>query len=98
MPCAVRVSLAIVCAVVIGTPAAAKSSAVASRTPLSLHAPLLQGGRTTQAQSFKPLQIPVSPRKATDGAKPSPSATPEFNPLKHRHMAMPVAPSGDLAF
>jgi hypothetical protein len=55
-------------------------------------------GRATQAQSFKPLQIPVGGHKANDGAKPSPSATPEFNPLKHRHMAMPVAPAGELAF
>lgn len=94
---AVRVSLAILCAVAIGTPVAAKPRLA---TPLSLHAPIFQPGRTTQAQSFKPLQIQVTPHKPADAAKPSPSATPEFNPLKHRHMAMPTIPSGggELAF
>jgi len=97
MPSAVRVSLAILCAVAIGTPVAAKPRASTAAT-LSVHGNVLPGGRTTQAQSFKPLQIPVGGHKANDGAKPSPSATPEFNPLKHRHMAMPVAPAGELAF
>ena len=94
---AVRVSFAILCVVAIGTPVAAKSRAGAV-APLSLHAPVFQPGRTTQAQSFKPLQIPVTPHKPADAAKPSP--TPEFNPLKHRHMAMPTIPSagGELAF
>jgi hypothetical protein len=96
---AVRVSLAILCAVAIGTPVAAKSRAGAV-APLSVHAPVFQPGRTTQAQSFKPLQIPVTPHKPADAAKPSPSASPEFNPLKHRRMAMPAMPSGgsELAF
>jgi hypothetical protein len=97
MPSAVRVSLAIVCAVLIAAPAAAKPRSGASAT-LSVHGNVLPGGRTTQAQSFKPLQIPIGTHKANESAKPSPSATPLFNPLRQRHMAMPVAPSGDLAF
>ena len=49
-------------------------------------------------QGFKPLQLQVAPRKPENAASPAPLATPEFNPLKRRHMAMPGIPEPDLAF
>ena len=109
MPAWVRVSLAVFCVVALPVLAAAKTRPGASARPLVLHTQVLQGGRTTQAQPFKPLQIIAQPHKAegaktpsADVTKPAPAATatatPEYNPLKHRHLAMPVAPSGELAF
>lgn len=79
------------------TPALAKPAPPTAHRPMaSVHGPLqIQSGRQSQAQPFKPLQI--APHKG-DGAAPSPSASPEFNPLKRRHMAMPVVPPSDLAF
>jgi hypothetical protein len=71
-----------------------------ARGPLQIQVPLqAQAGKSSgPAQQFKPLQIQVTPRKPEGSASPTPVATPEYNPLKRRRMAMPGIPEPDLAF
>ena len=67
--------------------------------------PAPPGARGALPHPFKPLQLHVVPRNVEAvprniEAVPAPTATPEFNPLKRRRMAMPAFPAqpGDLAF
>jgi len=101
------VTLAAVCFAATASAAAAKSTghavppAAARQNPVaSVRAPLqLQTGAKPQiVQPFKPLQFQVAPHKPEAAASPAPLATPEFNPLKRRHMAMPGIPETELAF
>jgi hypothetical protein len=101
------VTLAAICFAATTSAAIAKpsgqpvTSAASRQNPVaSVRAPLqVQSGQKQQiAQPFKPLQFQVSPHKPEGAASPAPLATPEFNPLKRRHMAMPGIPEPDLAF
>jgi len=77
-----------------------QAAVTAARGPLQIQVPLqAQAGKSSgSAQQFRPLQIPVTPRKPEGSASPAPAATPEYNPLKRRRMAMPGIPEPDLAF
>ncbi len=59
----------------------------------------LQGGQRPQsAPAFKAPQFGSGPHKPNGATSPAPLATPEYNPLKRRHLAMPGLPEPDLAF
>lgn len=82
---------------------------VTSRVPVATtgrSAPLqIQTGTNNKATlpqaktaPFKPLQLPVTPRKPESTGPVAPSLLPDYNPLKRRHMAMPGAPDTEYAF
>jgi len=104
-PCS-RVTLTLACLIGMTTavwakPAARPPVATAHNPVANVRAPLqIQTGPKPQpaAQSFKGLQLQVTPHRPEGAATPVPASTPEFNPLKRRHMAMPVVPEPDLAF